>query len=97
MALTRAIFGPGNNSQVSIKADIRGAISQSDTITLLESGLGLTNSSLRGDDTEFKAADFKDGSFFGLNTGFLVNSGTDSSDLEISTKIRRCSKPSYCK
>jgi hypothetical protein len=87
MALTRAIFGPGNNSQVSIKADIRSAVSQSDTITLLESGLGLTNSSLRGDDTEFKAVDFKGGSFLGPNTGFLVNSGTNSSDLEISTII----------
>ena len=87
MALTRAIFGPGNNSQVSIKADIRSAVSQSDTITLLEGGLGLTNLNLRGDGTEFQAVDFKGGSALGPNTGFLVNSGADSIDLEISTII----------
>jgi hypothetical protein len=61
--------------------------SQSDTITLLESGVGLTNSSLRGDGTKFQFANFKGGTALDANTGFLVNSGANSTDLEISTII----------
>jgi len=34
MALTRAIFGPGNNSQVSIKADVRGAGAETDLLLI---------------------------------------------------------------
>jgi Ca2+-binding RTX toxin-like protein len=63
------------------------SVSQSDTITLLESTFPLANSSLRGDGTKFQSADFKGGTALGTNTGFLVNSGANSTDLEISTII----------
>jgi Ca2+-binding RTX toxin-like protein len=61
--------------------------SQSDTLKILESGVGLTSSNLRGNGTGFQAADFKGGTALDANTGFLVNSGSNSSDLNIATII----------
>ena len=49
--------------------------------------MGLTFSDLRGNGTGFQAANFKGGTALDANTGFLVNSGSNSSDLNIATII----------
>ena len=61
-------------------------VSQSDTITLLESGAGLTNSNLRGDGTKFQsgAFDVGNGTALSANTGFFVNTSTANFGLTIS-------------
>jgi Ca2+-binding RTX toxin-like protein len=58
--------------------------SQFDTLTFLEKGQGLTNSSLRGDGTKFQIGDFAAGTALGANTGFFIVDSKAPSALQIS-------------
>ncbi|MGY8926914.1 MAG: hypothetical protein ACKVJC_06435, partial [Flavobacteriales bacterium] len=60
---------------------------QNDQLQILNEGNVMETSDLRGDGTNYQAVDFKGGNALNANTGFVVNSGTNSSDLTISTII----------
>ena len=70
-------------SDVDVVKDFSAA--ETDTLQVLSGGEVLDQTILRGDGSGYQSADFKGGTALNTNTGWLVNSGSNSADLNIST------------